>query len=349
MPKTVPINKGNYSLEPPEREERFNRNRASGVEQEYYENRKQWSEYAGTLYVGDYPLLVDAELASACNLKCPFCFRSHEAYKDMDSSLMTLDLFKKIVDEIAGKVFALRLSSRGEPTLNPHFIEAVRYAKSKGMQEVSSLTNGSRLTPEFFTQCMDAGLDWLTVSFDGLDEVYEKYRHPLKFKDTYEKLKQAMAIRRKAGKVKPVIKIQSIWPAIQNNPSKFYNTMSKVCDFIAFNPMVDFSHSKPLEQYRYIEDFACPQLYQRVIVYAGGTVVMCTNDEMGSYPIGDARKQTIHEIWHGDKLNKIRKLHKKKSGFQEFKLCRTCYFPRETEDTLIMVNERPVIVKNYED
>ena len=347
MVKEVPINKGNYSLDTPEREETFNKHRALNVEEDYYKNRKEWEQFPKTFFVNDYPLLVDAELSSMCNLQCPFCFRSCEDYKNMNNSLMDFKLFKKIVDEISGKVFALRLSSRGEATLHPDFVEAIKYAKNKGIKEISSLTNGSKLTPKFFKECMDAGLDWLTISFDGLYEEYEKNRYPLKFDEVYNNLTQCKEIRDKAGNKKPVIKIQTIWPAIEKNPSEYYNMMSKVSDLLAFNPIVDYTHEKEITESDYLEDFSCPQIYQRVIIGANGIASMCTNDETNDYIVGDANYQTIYKIWHSDKINRIRNLHKEKQGFKKFSLCRKCYLPRKTYDCYSKVNNRDIIIRNY--
>ena len=50
--------------------------------------------------------------------------------------LMDFDLYKKVIDEIAGKVDAVRLSLRGEPTMNKHYRQAIKYAKDKGIKEV---------------------------------------------------------------------------------------------------------------------------------------------------------------------------------------------------------------------
>ena len=42
---------------------------------------------------------------------------------------MEFELFKKVIDEIAFKVPAIRLSLRGESTLNKYFTECIKYAK----------------------------------------------------------------------------------------------------------------------------------------------------------------------------------------------------------------------------
>ncbi|WP_206152155.1 radical SAM protein [Clostridium cochlearium] len=100
------------------------------------------------------------ELSSICNLNCPFCYTITEDFQqNVTRKFMETKLAKKIIDEIGGKVITLRLSFRGESTLNPDLIEIVKYAKQKNIKEVPFLTNGSKLEPEYFEQLLLAGVD----------------------------------------------------------------------------------------------------------------------------------------------------------------------------------------------
>lgn len=345
--RNIPINKGNYSMEPPEREELFERYRGEGWEEECKDYRRNWVEYAKSKTVSEYPLLVDAELASICNLKCPMCYTITDDFKKkINVKLMDFGLFKKIIDEIGCKVPALRLSLRGEPTLHPKFIECIRYAKERGVKEVSFLTNGSKLTPSFFTKIMASGADWITISVDGIDETYESVRRPLKFAETLAKIIDMKRIKGERYSHRPLIKIQSVWPAIGSNPEKYYNTFRDYVDLIAFNPLIDYLGKDT--DVVYDEDFSCPQHYQRLVIGADGLAMMCSNDEENLVIVGDANKESVYQIWHGERLNRVRELHKKMGGFKELDPCRKCYLPRKTEDSeRPVVNGREFIVKNY--
>ena len=101
---------------------------------------------------------------------------------------METKLAKKIIYEIGRKVVTLRLSFGGETTLNPDLIEIIKYAKQKDIKEISFLTNGSNLEPDYFEKLLLAGVDWIIISFDGLYDEYEKNRYPLKFNDMIYKL-----------------------------------------------------------------------------------------------------------------------------------------------------------------
>ena len=344
----IPINKGNYSsFETKNRENLFDKYKSEGWEDKYTDYRANWIKLPKEQKVSEYPLLVDIELASVCNLKCPMCYTITDEFKEkVNAKLIDFELFKKIIDEIGGKVPALRLSLRGESTLHPKFIECIKYAKQKGIKEVSTLTNGSKLEIEYFKKIVDAGIDWITISVDGLDEEYEKIRKPLKFNNTLEKIKNIAQYKKDNNIHKPVIKIQSLWPSIKNNPENFYNIFEPITDLIAFNPLIDYLQKD--EDIVYIENFSCPQLYQRIVVGADGLVMMCSNDEENDYIVGDSNKETIHSIWHGKALEKVRELHLVQDGYKNINICKKCYLPRKTEvSETSEVNGRKFDILNY--
>ncbi|MBI1388542.1 MAG: radical SAM protein [bacterium] len=349
--KYIPINKGHFSLEPPERINAFNAILADGWEEEYYEYRRLWNELPVRKEIRDYPLLVDLELASRCNLKCPMCPTITEEFiekrvKPYRRGLLDFDLAKKIIDEVAGKVYALRLSWVGEPTLHPKFVEIVQYAKDHGIHEVSFLTNGYRMRRDFFTRVAQAGADWITISIDGMGETYNKIRAPLKFDETLQKIREMKEYKDKNGLKKPVIKIQGVWPAVRESAELFYNTFAPYVDMIAFNPLIDYLHKDT--DIVYEDGFSCPQYYQRLVVSSNGKVAMCSNDDNVEVVIGDANEQSVHQIWHGEKMNELRAIHSVDGGFKNIISCRRCYYPRKAApDEITVINGRTIHIENY--
>jgi len=343
----TPINKGQFTLETEERISRFEQNRGYGVEDAYKVNREHWVNYAKNQYVSSYPLHVDIELASVCNLQCPMCYTISPEFKaKVNTKLMDFDLFTKLVDECAaGGVYSIRLSFRGESFLHKRILECVRYAKEKGIKEVSTLTNGLRLDEDMFTKMMEAGMDWITISFDGLDDTYEQIRRPAKYARAVEKITNYAKIKEQSGRVKPVIKIQSILPAIEKNPQSFYDVFSPISDMVSANPLIDFLQSK--KNMPKIDNFSCPQIYQRLVVGADGLCMMCANDEEGKVIVGDANLQSIHDIWHGQEMTRVREIHRRCAGSKELSACSECYLPLETYEEQVAVGDRYVLAEKY--
>lgn len=330
-----------------ERERQFEEYRGDGWEEEYADYRHNWTEYAQKQLVSDFPLLVDIELSSICNLKCPMCYTITDEFKQhVNATLMNWELYKKIIDEIGGKVPAIRLSLRGEATLHTKFLEAIKYAKDHGIKEVSTLTNGSKLTLPYVQKMITAGIDWITISVDGIGTTYERVRKPLKFNDLLDKIRTIKQYKAEHKLKRPVIKVQGIWPAIvESGPDNYYNTFTPYVDLVAFNPLIDYlSNDTHIE---YLEEFTCPQQYQRLVIGADGLVMKCSNDEENREVIGDIKHETVHQVWHSEKMQTARNMHLQPRGFMQSAVCRKCYLPRKTEDEEAQVGMRSFIVQNY--
>lgn len=342
------INKGQFVLSR-WKQWQFDFRRAKGHIFAYLKNRFYWHYIPRMKYVLDFPDHVDIEISSACNLRCPMCYTITDEFKEhVTKSFMELGLFKKLVDEcVANGVYSIRLSLRGEAFLHKNVVEMIAYAKSKGIKEVASLTNLYSLPPEKFEAAMKAGLDWLTISFDGLNGTYEEVRAPAKFSDMYERVKEFKWIKDRHGSIKPVLKIQTLWPAIKDGPEAYYNAFDPYVDNIASNPLIDYLHNDGQGNIEYEDNFTCPVLFQRLVVGSDGIVLLCSNDEMGKFILGDANKETLKQIWLGERMTTARKLHLEHRGHLEIPCCLECYVPRKTEPVLESFGDSKIVVDKY--
>jgi MoaA/NifB/PqqE/SkfB family radical SAM enzyme len=343
------VNKGNYSLESAERDAAFEKRRGMGWEEAYKAYRLAWQQRPARKDAGEWPLLVDLELSSVCNLKCPMCYTITDVFKSqVKRGFLPFNIFTKIVDEIAGNVPALRLSLRGEAALHPRFLDCIRYAKQAGISEVSFLTNLGAIDEAEIESLVLSGADWITVSVDGMGETYEGIRHPLKFKDTVRCLEYIRLYREKHKLPRPVVKIQSIWPAIRNEYAQYYSFFSQRVDYVAFNPIIDYLGNDTEDSITFESDFSCPMLYHRLTVCSDGAALPCSNDEMSRMVIGNSDKQSIYDIWHGEALRKIRKIHAHPGGFRKYPVCKHCYLPRKVqEEDHFLSDGRKFTVMNY--
>jgi MoaA/NifB/PqqE/SkfB family radical SAM enzyme len=324
----------------------FSFNRAKGHVPAYLKNRMIWYYFPKFHILTDFPNHVDLEISTACDLNCPMCYtRTDEFKKLVKKQLMDFELFKKLVNEcVKCQTYSIRISLRGEPFLHPNVIEMIKYAKNAGIKEVSSLTNNYRLTPETFEQAMKAGLDWLTISFDGLGETYERVRQPAQFEESFHKIKDYKRIKDGARSAKPVLKVQSVWPAIKDCAEEYYHLFEPYVDMIASNPLIDYLHKD--ENIEYFEDFDCPVLYQRMAVGSDGRAI-CPNDELSECAFGDAYEESLHSIWHNEKINRVRRLHREHHGYKEIAMCQKCYLPRKTQPVAERIGDREIEVEKY--
>jgi len=209
---------------------------------------------------------------------------------------MDFDLYTKIIDECAeNNLFTLKFSMRAEPTMNPRIVDMLAYAKDKGIKEVWLNTHGGHLTEKKAEAILRTGVDHITVSFDGLGEIYESIRMPLKYDDQIMKLKRLAEMRDKM-KAKTRIKVQSLWSAIQHNPDAYINLMSKIVDEVAYN--VDFNY----KEITLVSDptFVCYRLWHRLAITANGDVLKCPSDFEKDEVMANVRDKSLKEIWHDE-------------------------------------------------
>lgn len=123
------------------------------------------------------PYVVHIDPCDACNFHCKFCPSGNlelmKKIKGRGHGPMDFEVYKNLINslkEFPDKIRVIRLYKEGEPLLNKHFADMVRYAKESGCCErVDTTTNGSLLTPERSLAIIDAGLDRLNISVEGVN------------------------------------------------------------------------------------------------------------------------------------------------------------------------------------
>lgn len=319
---------------------RFNFLRGYGHLPRFLYNRLVWYFFPKWHILTEFPQHVDIEITNICNMGCPMCYTVLPAFVRLEHGFIDFDLYRKIVDECAaGGTYSIRLSIRGETLLHPDLIKMIRYAKSKGIPEVSFLSNGLLLTEELSEEIIDAGLDWMTVSWDGLGKTYEKYRAPAKFEEAVERLKKFQEIKKRKRKLKPVVNVSTVWSAIKEDPEAFYSTFKPIVERVTCNPTLDFdSH---LEQ---DPNYACPFPWQRFVIYWSGQVMQCINDPFEKDPVGNVRKHSIREIWHSSRMEEVRQAMIRGNGerLEKWQACRQCSYGAVRVPRTVVVESRKI-------
>ena len=147
-------------------------------------------------------------------------------------------------------------------------------------------------------------------------------------------------LKKEKGSVKPVVRIQGIWPAIEEDPQRYFDTFEPIVDEVSVNSLLDYLRHD--SEYEYVENFKCPVPFQRLVIGSDGRAFMCINDEMGQVSIGDSHKESIYNIWNGPKLRDIRATHLKSLGTKTYEPCKVCYLARKTKVKPYQVGHRTI-------
>ena len=119
-----------------------------------------------------------------CNFKCIYCAHSlgtdeMKRRYDFSKETMSMETYEKAIEqlkEFPEKIKMLSLTGQGEPLINKKIGQMVKIAKaSNAFERVEIITNASLLTRQVSDEFIEAGLDTLRISLQGLSA--EKYKN----------------------------------------------------------------------------------------------------------------------------------------------------------------------------
>ena len=302
----------------------------------FNEYRKRWNEWPKSFYVGEYPIFIDIEVTSACNLKCDFCATTFRG-KTIKKGFISFEIIKKIIDEGADNdLFGVKFNIRGEPLLHPQIHEFVKYAKQKNLIDVYFNTNAILLGEDVAKKLIDSGLDRLSISFEGYTKsVYEKYRIGANYEKVLSNIENIQSLKRKLGVEYPKVRIQTVMlPELEETFDEYKKFWAERVDEVGF---LDYKEMK-IKKRNIKYPWACPQIWQRMAIWWNGTILPCNHDDDGLLVLGNVRTSTIKEVWNSNKLNNIREMHKKGNA-HEIQACDGCYL-RDSEILKLQEKEK---------
>lgn len=272
------------------------------------------------------PFVVFADPASACNFACPFCPTGHRsmiADTGRYQGVMHWDVFTKIIDDLGQfdrPIKVLRMYKDGEPFLNKKLAEMIAYAKKSGhVQYIDTTTNGSLLTTERLAAVIEAGLDKINISVDGMNR--EQYRQFTGFDFDFDYFVDTIKwLYANKGDCEVVVKIPG---DLITEPQKkeFLDTFGDHCDRIFIEnfapcwPEFDVeAHTgvkitQGIYQQAVTPTDTCPYIFYSISVNSDGLVSSCFLDWGRKLVVGDVKTQSMKEIWHSDALNALRRQH----------------------------------------
>ena len=123
--------------------------------------------------------VLTIDLTNRCNMMCDPCFMDANQVGFVHE--LSFDEIKTLLDNAITLKPKRQMSvqfSGGEPTISPHFLDAVRYAKKVGYNSVQAATNGIEFAknPEFAREAAEAGLRYAYLQFDGIGNAANSHR-----------------------------------------------------------------------------------------------------------------------------------------------------------------------------
>lgn len=281
---------------------------------------------------GEFPLRFAVETTNICNLECPMCPRQESG---RGFGVVDMDMMKRCADEAAGREIIFYPQGFGESFLHPKFREVLHYLKSTGVRYPCVITNGTQLSDQNIAALIDSETAIVIVSIDGADkEVFEKTRKNASYEDVVQKTKRLFQMRAERGAVRPHIILSVVGSdGVRESMDRFKSEWTPlfadhdeifVCSVVTWagTMKIDDSSCRPVPAPGTPRK-PCRMLYKTLTVYYDGRATPCCYDHACKLEVGNAKTQTIAEIWNGEPLARLRRLHEE-GRVDDIELCRGC-------------------------
>lgn len=286
----------------------------------------KWEHNGMYMINNGFPLQLDIELNTTCNLNCIMCFQSKckpkAEYMEFNNILDLIDQGKE------NGLESIKLQYRGEPLLYPKLIDVISYAKHVGLY-VHFNTNASLLTKSMIKKLIYSGLDKIICSVDSIfPEKYNDIRIGSDFNTILENINLLKIWKYVYEKDTPQVRVQAVLMDLNKREietNAYQNFWITLANSVGYEEAFDMLDNT--EDNTELSNWHCGQLWQRLVILADGDVIPCCGGidyKKGIiYSVGNIHHETVKGIWNNKKLNKIRELHCEGNS-HKVEMCRKC-------------------------
>ncbi|NBK97514.1 MAG: radical SAM protein [Erysipelotrichia bacterium] len=268
---------------------------------------------------------VYIEITNRCNLNCHFCLQSKQVKKDM-----SIEEFKRIIQEVKQVSHNIYLHVKGEPLLHPH-LDAILHICDEAKMRVNMTTNGTLLKDTFPLLMRHECIKKINVSLHCEHHDPQYYHHVLTSCDHLSKRIYIM---------------YRLWTLLDHHLDDaslkiieqlkhHYHLNEKIMNDLKTKPNVKIKDTiyvdkdnefvwPSLDNEIQNEVGYCHALKTHFAILVNGDVVPCCLDGEGIIHLGNIHQETIHEIMQKERFKRLKK------SFQDRKpceaLCQKCGF-----------------------
>jgi radical SAM protein with 4Fe4S-binding SPASM domain len=273
--------------------------------------RYRYETFPQRLKLDRFPPCLQIEPTSICNYRCPFCYQVDSEFTKKSSGMMgamTLDLFKRIIDQAEGNCDAITLASRGEPLICSDIEGMLAYTAGKFLA-LKLNTNAWFLDEEKCHAILQAGVNALVYSADAASEpAYSTLRVNGNLDRVHKNIKRFRDIRVKHYPESRIItRVSGVKvPGTDDLGAmdRFWGELVDQVAFVDYNPWENI-YDQPVNDIVH----HCSDLWRRMFVWWDGKVNPCDSDFKSTLAVGVASSEDLSAIWLSDKYMGFRKQH----------------------------------------
>lgn len=273
---------------------------------------------------GDPPWAFQVELTEGCSRICSFCGINNIRSKPGAYKFLHEDLAGKIAYDIAqlNATSRVEFAMHGEPTMNPSYLKIFSIFRAllpkAGMMVTTNGVRFLKRMQERMDEIFSSGVDFVLLDtyYPERDQLREEAKKlvGITVKDFYDELAPKgwspyANHRRKVQRF--VCLMDDIGARDGEHPTR------KLHNHAGGNPELTVP-AEPLAK-------TCTKPFREMSITWNGEVRLCCEDWVGDYVCGNAREQTLTEIWTGPQFESARAFLQNKR--RDFGACRNCDAP----------------------
>lgn len=296
------------------------------------------------LFRSPEPVVYNIETTNACNMRCEMCPRTTMMTRPIET--IKPELFSRVIsqlrpwtqvewarwqdfveekyqidrNDVSENHFFLHvipqvivLHGYGDPLLDKNIPGYVAQMTEKGLRSYFSC-NPANINMDRTVETFENGLDYIKYSVESVDDLRHKEIRGLQsnFSESYKNIVKLLDIKAQRN-----LDTTIVITMINLNKPWQQEEFEKVKD--AFKGMDVYVYLKSQDQQWYEDNKQetqsihwiefCQFPWSSMTIKSNGELVECVEDFNNEIILGDAKEQSLYDIWNGEKYNRFRMDH----------------------------------------
>jgi radical SAM protein with 4Fe4S-binding SPASM domain len=291
-----------------------------------------------------HPVIYNIETTNACNMRCEMCPRTTMMTRKIET--MDLETFEKVINQLTPftgeqwqrwEDFAaanygvhkgemnenhyflyvipkvIVLHGYGDPLLDKNMPEFVRMMTERNLPSYFSC-NPANINMEKTIQTFENGLDYIKYSIESVDDLRHKEVRgkASNFTESYRKILQLLELKaQKNYQTEIVITMINLNKTWQRDEFERLKEAFEGLDVYVYLKSQDQQwyedNKQKTESIHWIE--FCQFPWSSMTIKSNGEAAECVEDFNNEIILGDVRKESLYDIWNGEKYRQFRMDH----------------------------------------
>lgn len=287
------------------------------------------------------PVHIAIEPTNACNAKCPVC-ETGKNEMDRRKGMLDKHLYEDFVNRVAPHTNSLMYYFMGEPFLNKHAYEMIRFTRDKGLY-VETCTNGDFVNAE---GVIFSDINKISFQLGGMtDETHRRYRVDSSLQKAHNNIRELIELRRKHPNSNVQIEVGFIVmrhnehevPEFLRWAEEIGVDIANVVDPCVRNMLEGHAYLPRDKRYWYYDEEAfgqgvlkpkvvpeneCVWIWNSMQINWNGDAVPCCRDPNGKHILGNVFEDGVSKVFNGERARDFRRQVLTNQGAVD--ICRLC-------------------------